>query len=579
MTAGQLEAFRLLRRLEVGNDGVSRMRDVRDGLPETRLRKFARKLSAPGRLEYLAAFAGGLRSARGGQGHHPRDRDHAVVSFLPFAELVLTAPLELLRTLLDHGAWCDRLLRSPRAWEKGRKVPLTSQSAACFRGEAEILDLVLSHSSSVLLSKNRFHGENFLGECAHIPIYAATQHMSRTGDSAMVRRCIAAGADMSEPAWPHDRPWPSRCRHPIGNEQLEGTHVATTPLVMLLTSFERWDTAARHMVEHLLRDLGVVPRGPGQEAVTRWQLQSYRKGAHEDLLNRTYGGVPAPVEAMLLPEYGGGGVENVANPDFYAVLRLLVEHGGIEGRGLARLLVRVDGEDEHLESLWQRALAELLAPEVAKLSQSGKDALLRRVVVDKAGLANWREGDSRLHEAYAERLPIKIGRLGLASIRMLVRAGANVNDDEPCHTAVDGMNSDRSKDPRTPLQEVVNEIVRSSCADGAACAATAHEDFWAGKCPYAGGVLADLAGFLEFLVADCGADPTVEPEAIDTLLSPLGGGSEHEGEIEQALLRAVCVLKRGEKPRKKRTRDSGQDKRCSTRTARSMFYSERSDRY
>lgn len=109
MTAGQLEAFKLLRTLEVGIDEIPKRTGWVKVAPYTTIARFAQKLSRRDRLEYLVAFVDGVRSAPGEE-RFKRDRDRAIVSFIPFIELITWAPMELLRTLMRHRAPHDGVL-------------------------------------------------------------------------------------------------------------------------------------------------------------------------------------------------------------------------------------------------------------------------------------------------------------------------------------------------------------------------------------------------------------------------------------------------------------------------------------
>lgn len=199
------------------------------------------------------------------------------------------------------------------------------------------------------------------------------------------------------------------------------------------------------------------------------------------------------------------------------------EVGGVNRRNLGRPLVRADSRDMNVMQPWQSVLSDFFQPVVLRLDQAGKDELLRRMVVHRAGLAHRRERDLRDTSCkYAKRLPMRVENLPLASIRMLVRAGANINDKASFYDKSNGVNCDGSTERRTPLQDIVFEIVWSGCVKGVDCKKACHVYYWEkGRCRYTANVLEELVDFPEFLVADCGTDPTVEAEAIDTLQAPL----------------------------------------------------------
>lgn len=433
------------------------------------------------------------------------------------------------------------------------------------------------------VSKQHFNGL-FTSECTHIPIFMAVQNMVMTGDTAMVRRCVAAGTDMNKSAQSYSGSMMDSGPPKWRLDCLEDLHRYTTPLVMLLSSVRKWDTDDRQMMDVVLRDLGVPAiDSPGREIIkpSRHAWVSNPE-PHFDLLLRTYGGIPSPLEALFLLEYGGVGLQNLRNPEFLAVLRLVDEVGGVNCRNLGRLLVRADTRDLNVVQPWQKLLSGFIAPVVSRLDQARKDELLRRVVVDRAGLAHRRERDLRdMTCSYSKRLPMRIGILPLASIRMLLHAGANINDKESFYDKSNGVNCDGSTERRTPLQDVVFEIVRSGCVKGADCKKACHVYYLEkGRCRYTANVLKELVDFLEFLVADCGADPTVEAEAIDTLQAPLTGsqgdskstGKMLEG-VAMALARALRLLKRGPRARALDSFDGEMTKdKCQVRSVGDIYY-------
>lgn len=141
--------------------------------------------------------------------------------------------MELLRALLRHRVPHDGVLWAQHVLERKVKSPLTAISAACFRGQ-EAFDLPIFRDVELDVSKQHFNAL-FSSECNHMPIFMAVQNLVMTGDTATVRRCVAAGTDMNKSARSYSESTIDSGPPKWRLDYLEDLHRYMTPLVMLLS--------------------------------------------------------------------------------------------------------------------------------------------------------------------------------------------------------------------------------------------------------------------------------------------------------------------------------------------------------
>lgn len=380
LKAEQLEAYNLL--LDLGA-GLTPHDYSNAKIMNSQLKAFAQRLAEPWNVAFLKAFV----EARAETPYWKDNRRDnysqamAVVSRLPFAHVVRWASPTLLETLLDNGAPLNQEAPSSH-W--GRKQPLTPLGAACLRGDVDVFNLLVARGAHVNI-EDSLHSK-YSTKYTHIPIFVAAQYMADKGNTNMLDACIGGGADVNRPCHIHLVPSPEEYTQP------ELPHVCTTPLLTYIESIESWNNACsgvakQHLtpsegITHFIYALGAHVPSPVAPPVKR-----KFNNMDQELYDRTFAGIPSPVE-LLLTKWG---IESLAMPEFYSVIKLLVEHGGT-GPDLARILVRFDGQNEpsggdmvDLEGVWQQFLV-LLVPQLEALDQISKNALLRRVMVDKAGM-------------------------------------------------------------------------------------------------------------------------------------------------------------------------------------------------
>jgi ankyrin repeat protein len=527
LKSGQLKAYNLL--LDLGAS-LTPHNNSDAKIMNSQLVTFAQRLAEPGNVAFLKAFV----EARAETPYWKDNRKgnysqaHAVVSRLPFPHVVRWASLALLETLLNNGAPLDQIITSSHVG-LGEKLPLTPLGAACLRGDINVFNLLIARGAHADIEDSL--RSKYPTKYTHIPVFVAAHYMADKGNSNMLDACIAGGADVNRPCHVYVAPSPEYT-------QPELPHVCTTPLLTYLRSIKSWDTASsgaakQHLtpsegVAHFIHGLGANIPSPVAPPVKRKYNNS-----DQELYDRTFAGIPSPVE-LLLAKWG---IESLAIPEVFSTIKLLIEHGGT-GPDLARILVRFEGQNEpggnmvDVERLWQQFLV-LLLPQLDSLDQISKNALLRRVMVDKT-IMRHRVG----HPSHW----VKVRAIGRASISAVVRAGADINN------VVDASNTNPHTTMKTPLHELISEFVHTDCLT---------EDFLhdhpkGHACSYTRDVVESLGDFLAFLVSE-GADPLVEDTnryrrdektAIDTLLSPMKEGriANEGGTVEKGLMHLVARL-------------------------------------
>ncbi|KAK7974498.1 hypothetical protein PG989_016346 [Apiospora arundinis] len=538
LKARQLDAFNLLLELGAG----FKLGDYSDDkILNSQLKTFAEKLAEVRNVEFLKAFV----AARADTPYWPDNRKEtysqaeAVLSRLPFPDVVRWASPALLETLLDNGAQLNQAVQTSFRVEPGKRRPMTPLGAACLRGDAEVFRLLVARGAHVNIDDTL--RSKYANDYTHIPILVAVHYLVDTGDSSMLDACVAAGADVNLPC--HRRPAPPPKVTYFMTEP-PPVHTCTTPLLLYLRLVKSWDMASsddsgpRHPtlaegVAHFIHDLGANAPSPVAPPIERGYNNST-----QDLHDRNFEGIPSAVELLVVK----WGIKSLANPEFFSLIKFLVQHGGT-GPDLARLLVRTDGDNEtpsddgknnsvlDIVGLWEQFLG-LLQPQLEALDQPAKDNLLHRVIVDKGTLR---------HRVTHPSVWVKVRAVGRASIRALLRAGANIN-----HTA--GKPTDGYPARTTPLHEVVSCFVHTDCLveDHLHNHPADH-----GDCPYTRDVVESFGDFLAFLVSE-GADPLArdprdyrsEKTAVDTLLLPMRQGriKHRGGAVEQGLLSFVARL-------------------------------------
>jgi len=525
LKAGQLGAYKLLLDLGAGLTP----HDYRDAkVMGSQLKAFAQRLAKPWNVAFLEAFV----KARAETPYWKDDKSdnysqaQAVIGSLPFPQVVGWASPALLETLLDNSASLYQTATSPHV-DSEKKQPMTPLSAACLRGDVDVFNLLVARGAHVDIEdslRNKYPTGH-----THIPVFMAAHYMADKGNTNMVDACIAGGTDINRRCHIRVAPLPEEYTRP------ELTHVCTTPLLTYLESIKSWDTispgaAKQHLtpsegVAHFIHALGANIPSPVAPPIQRKYCNM-----DQELHDRTFAGIPSPVELLL----GKWGIESLAIPEFFSVIKLLVEHGGT-GPDLARILVRFEGQNEpsdgdmvDVEGLWQQFLA-LLMPQLSSLDQIAKNALLRRVMVDKARMRHRVSHPSRW---------VKVRAVGRASISAVVRAGADINH------VVDGSDTK----PQTPLHQLISSFIHTDCLNEDYL----HDHPEGYACPYTTDVIESFGDFLAFLVSE-GADPLVEDTskycgdektAIDTLLSPMKEGriENERGTVEKGLMQFVARL-------------------------------------
>ncbi|KAH7093469.1 hypothetical protein FB567DRAFT_515398 [Paraphoma chrysanthemicola] len=530
LKAGQLEAYNLLLDLGAGftPDDYSNI-----AILNSQLKTFARKLAEPSNAAFLKAFVEARAETPywkdGRRDNHSQAL--AVVKKIPFPHVVGWASPAILEMLLDNGASLDQVATLSHVDMTEKEQPLTPLSAACLRGDVEVFNLLVARGAHVDIEDSL--RSKYPAKYTHIPILMAARRMGAEGSTNMLDACIAAGADVNRPCHMHVVPREDE------HTQRETPHVCTTPLLEYLGSIKSWKIASSgsgklHLTPyegttHFLYTLGANAPSPVVPLVKRVTSNPDR-----ELRERTFGGFPSPIE-LLLAKWG---IESLAIPEFFLVIKLLIEHGG-SGPDLGRMLVRFEGQNEtsgsnmvDVEGLWQKFLA-LLLPQLESLDQDSKNALLRRVIVDKAAM--------RHRVAHPSRW-VKVRAIGRASIRALINAGADINDSVvACETYPNHLT-------KTALHRLISSFIHTDCLTED----FVHDHPQGHVCPYTTDVVESFGDFLDFLVKE-GADPLIEDSskyrgdertAIDTLLSAIRGGRiKHErGTAENGLMNLVSRL-------------------------------------
>ncbi|KAJ1336166.1 ankyrin repeat domain-containing protein 50 [Microdochium nivale] len=537
LKASHFEAFCLL--LEFGvsvtlqnphhGDHVTSMKE--------HVKTFAKRLAEPRNVHFLEAFIDARASTRichdgSADGHECCSETEAVLVQLPLPDVVLWASPTLLNKLLDNGALLNGTIISNKA-PQGPELPINPLGASILRGDMEIFELLVRRGAHLDMSDDAMRSK-FPRECTHIPVFLAAWHMGITGRTEMLDACVkVGGADINRPC--HMRRWV-----PLVGEitEQEAPHICTTPLLVYLNAVSNWDVRSEpppspphggrqkqrrltpsEGVSHFLDALGAIAASPVTPPVRyHWYMLRNRSMMTH---YRTYGmAVPFPIEGLL----DRWGVDALARPEFFATVRVLVEHGGAaDPDGLVRLLARVDGRNKTYENknttnpsasvdkeaLWDNFL-QLLAPHLSAMSQTNKNALLRRVIIDKGGLR-------RRPIAYPPR-HARVENLGRASIRALVSVGANINahgrpdsgDSPPTtHTAHRDAADRRVCPATTPLHQVILDLVRTT----EFARSYLHDHPPGHDCPYTMGAAAAFGDYLAFLVS-LGADPELEAKPV-----------------------------------------------------------------
>ncbi|PVI01658.1 hypothetical protein DM02DRAFT_613480 [Periconia macrospinosa] len=532
LKASQLEAFKLLLDLGVG---ITPQDYTNSGRINSQLTAFAKRLAQPWNEAFLEAVISARAETPLWKDNRKdnRPQSQVLISRLPFPHVVRWASPTLLEILLDHGASLDETCTLSHVGSN-KKPAVTPLGAACFRGDILIFDLLVARGAQV--DPNDSLRNKHPTTHTHIPVFMAALYMSRKGMTEMIDACVAAGVNINQ-----------TCH--VRETRLEGDkHICTTPLLTYLSSIESWNTDSfdvsnRSMtpsqgVAHFINALGANIASPVAPPI------KYTYGnPTQELYDRTFAQIPSPVE-LLLTRWG---IKSLRIPEFFAVIKLLVEQGGT-GPDLSRLLVRIDGQNEpsssgdmvDIEELWQKFLA-LLMPQLNQLDQAQKDALLRRVIVDKASMRN-----RVVHPSYW----VKVKAIGRATISTLIRAGANINHLGNDFARYPDMNTPLQKTPLqdTPLHRVVSTFVHTDSLSRDHL----HDHPRGQDCPYTKDVMESFGGFLSFLVGE-GADPLIEntavyrdeKTAIDTLLSPMREGRLKlaGGTVEQGLMSFVARLR------------------------------------
>lgn len=418
MEAGQFAAYKLLLDLGVGLSAHDYPGRKRVPINTYQLHAFTWMLSQPENIRFLETFV----EARAKTPYLKDNRKntcsqvHAMISILDLAYVVHWAPLALIETLIDHGASLNKIGSVMGNLYTDGPLSVTPLGVACMRGDLEIFHLLVARGAQLDIGDPL---RNRNPQCyTHIPIFMAIRHMARTGRTELLDACMALGADVH-------RPCHTGIRHLVRDEHFRQVRMCTTPFLNYLSLLEPWKDGppnfeAHHMtaseeVMYIIRASGgCVPGGVSPK------MKRTLPNLDQDINDRNFQGLPSPVE-LLLTKWG---VSFLEKPDFFSTIKVLVEHS-ISERDLGRILVLIDGPSKtsrynEIENLkpWEDFLA-LLMPHIKSLDQGAKNALLRRVIVDK--------GLMRDREVRPSRW-IKVEAIGRASIKALVRAGADIND-------------------------------------------------------------------------------------------------------------------------------------------------------
>ncbi|KAH7041478.1 uncharacterized protein B0I36DRAFT_312911 [Microdochium trichocladiopsis] len=533
LKARQFDAFELLLNL-----GLSiAPRDFRDTtILGEQVKTFARKLAEPRNVHFLEAFV----NARRNTPYWHKDtkekcsQAEAVLSRMPFADVVRWASPTLLEKLLDNGAQVNEAVVSRNVVE-GQRLPITALGAACLRGDMDVFKLLVARGAQIGISNSL--RRQYPKTHSHIPIFMAARHMGETGRTDVLDACVKGGEDIDRPC--HIR------RAPLPDEYLPPgfLHVCTTPLLTYLDAISSWEARPASTspglpgltptegVAHFIKTLGAAMPSPVAPPF-KYSLCIWR----QDLHDRTYAGVPSAVEFLLVK----WGTEALAQPRFFTTIKLLVENDGT-GPDLGKLMVRLDGQNNssttdfiNKEGLWDKFLA-VLTPRVSAMDQTTKNILLRRVIVDKGALR---------HTVYSPSRWVKVRAIGQASIRALVAAGADINDQESVKRLGNHVAG------YTPLNRVVSDFVHTDSLVGEYL--HDHPRDHRSACPYTADVVEAFGGYLAFLVS-LGADPKSEEErwlyddessAVEMLIAQIRKSrSRHVGGlVEQSLLKIAAKM-------------------------------------
>ncbi|KAK6540461.1 hypothetical protein TWF694_009255 [Orbilia ellipsospora] len=511
LKARKLDAFKLL--LELGA-GVGPHDCTNKELRESQLKVFGQKLSHPRNVKFLEAIIEASKPTPDfSDSIDSPPQSYVIARALLFPDIVGWGSPQLLKKLLDNGAEINHAVLCKTNLGKELLPPL---SAAALRGDSQIFHLLVARGAKVTVDSSEIKPH---AKYVQMPSIMAARFMAKHHDTSTLQACVDAGVDINRPC--HVDPDPG---HP------EAKHVCTTPLLTYLDSIESWDIPATARastglrpidgVNYLIYTLGAKVQSP----VMRLFKQRY-SNRDQELHDRTFAGVPSPVELLLVK----WGIESLEKPEFFSLIEFLIKHGGV-GSDPARVLVRFEGQNKpssgvDVEGLWQRFLT-LLEPQLLELSQASKNALLRRVIVDKVGM--------RRRVAHPSNW-VKVCAIGRASIDAIIRAGADINDISP-------------PDMRTPLHEAVSWFIHTDCLTEESM----HDHEATYSCPHTEEMAKTFGNFLSFLVS-CGADPLKEDTnqyreektVFDTLLSPMKAGRIKfvGGTTERGLMHLVAKIR------------------------------------
>lgn len=530
LRSGQLDAARFLM------DQGARLNDAVESHPKS----MRRLLLKPWNEEFLRAYL--LEKTSTSSEVLEQKPGQLWNTLVPIIPLV---PADLLAVLLDRGAGPNQIFRA------SNKQNLSPLSAAVVARRPSHFKTLLSRGASIngrnLALKQRDNNP------MHIPVIAAAAHMNDKAGLAMMQMCLDHGANINRPCHTDGCPPPKPVPRAWDELQddLPHWHACTTALLTYLDSIDSWpgDSAPPRDIQ-----ASSLPGGPleavaylldkGADAVSPplrpifqqpelEQLESWDPhGANwrEELKERTWKGAPSAIE-LLLDRWG---LETLAVPDFFAVLRLLIQHGAARpGPVMGRILVKYEGNGAETVSNWKRLL-DLLITDI-KQSNISLDLLLRRVIGDKSGLLN------DLHH----RQWLGKGEVGRATIDALLAAGADIN----AHHERPSKNEAINPWAYTSLIEVCSLFVHTDQVYS-----DLHDHTDGHPCAHSLEMEGIYREWLAFLVSR-GADPDLrDPEfprdcvtglsAIDILEHPMRSGMAGKGgSMEKHMMRLVAAVR------------------------------------
>lgn len=325
---------------------------------------------------------------------------------IPLVPIIRSVPVDVLRLLLDHGA------RPNHIYQHCSNQSMSPLSAAIIARSPDHFRTLLGLGANI-------NGQDVKGERKpmHIPVIAAASDMKDEAGIAMMQMCLDHGADINRPCHIDTLPRPRF----VGQRWDAIPHVCTTALLTYLDSIDSWpaDYALDEHTTRPSRPLDVVnffvkngadTVSPPLRPVPRPEQYRHGRDWRQELYDRTWEGPSSAIE-ILLDRWG---LEQLASPDFFQVLRLLIQHGAARPF-MARILVKYEGNGPEIVSNWKRLLNLLMTD--LKQSDISLDMVLRRVIGDKGGLLN-----QPAHRRWLGR-----GEVGRASIDALITAGADIN--------------------------------------------------------------------------------------------------------------------------------------------------------